>query len=282
MPDATIPLTSGTNNASNGLMFRAALLFTCLASRLVAQSDSASKTLFTARDGELTAAAIVATIAVSHFDPQIARFFTDTTRAHVRKGRRLADVFTHVNETTLTLAGLAAYGAGRLSHSPSLTDVGFHTTEAVFTASVAGQVIRGPLGRSRPRVTNFEDQYDFDWFSGFRHFNNRAFPSIHSSSGFAVATALVQETRLRSPGSVKFVAPLLYVLAATPGLSRMYLGQHWASDVFAGAFMGTLAGLKAVNYSHSHGPSRVERFFMPGQRVEASPGAITLSWSTTF
>jgi membrane-associated phospholipid phosphatase len=73
---------------------------------------------------------------------------------------------------------------------------------------------------------------------------------------------------------VKFVAPVLYTLAATPGFSRMYLGQHWASDVFAGAFLGTIAGLKAVNYSHAHEPSRVQRFFIPADA--------TVSWTVTF
>jgi membrane-associated phospholipid phosphatase len=225
----------------------ATLLALAAVSPAMAQSDSVPKTLFTRRDAEVGAAAVATAAVLSAFDPKIASFFSDTSLSHVRIGDRLDDVFTHVNETTLTLAGIAAYGVGRLSRSPALTDIAFHTTEAVVTASVASQVIRGPLGRSRPKLTNMKDQYDFHWFKGFGQFNYRAFPSIHSSSGFAAATALVQETRIRRPGAVKFVAPVLYGLAMTPGLSRMYLGQHWASDVFAGAVMGTFAGAKAVN-----------------------------------
>src|SRR4051812_45883030 len=136
---------------------RSVLLVLTLAGAAGAQSDSVSKTLFTRRDAAVAGGALVATAAISYFDPRIAAFFSDTSLAHVRAGQRLDDVFTHVNETTLTLAGIAAYGAGRLVKSPTLTDVAFHTTEAVVSASLASQVIRGPLGRSRPRLTGSQD-----------------------------------------------------------------------------------------------------------------------------
>ena len=255
-----------------------------LASPAAAQSDSVSRTLFTRKDAGIAVTALAATAVISQFDTRIAAFFDDTTLSHVRAGQRFDHIFTHVNETTLTAAGILAYGAGRLMKSPALTDVAFHTTEAVVTASLASQVIRGPLGRSRPHVTDSKDQYDFHWFKGFGQFNYRAFPSIHSSSGFAAATALVQETRRRRPGAVKFVAPVLYGLALTPGLSRMYLGQHWASDVFAGAVMGTMAGLKSVNYSHRHPGNRFQDFFVPknGLSIDPSAGGVVLSWGMTF
>ena len=247
------------------------------------QSDT-SKTLLTRRDAGLAVGAIAISAAISHFDPKIASFFGDSALAHVRAGQRLDDVFTRINETTLTIAGIAAYGTGRLMKSKALTDVAFHTTEAIVGASLASQLIRGPLGRSRPRVTNFEDQYDFHWFKGFGEFDYRAFPSIHSGSGFAAATALVQETRLRRPGAVKIVAPILYALALTPGLSRMYLGQHWASDVFAGAAMGTFAGIKAVNYSHAHRDNRIDDLFIPssGFNLSVDRGTFGLTWGRTF
>jgi membrane-associated phospholipid phosphatase len=249
-----------------------------------AQSDSVAKTLLTRKDAQVGAAALVTAAAISYFDPKIASFFSDTSLSHVRAGQRLDDIFTHVNETTLTVAGIAAYGVGRLAKSPALTDIAFHTTEAVIAGSLASQLIRGPLGRSRPHVTGDTNQYDFHWFQGFRQFNYRAFPSIHSSSGFAAATALVQETRLRRPGAVKFVAPLLYGAALTPGLSRMYLGQHWASDIFAGAVMGTLAGLKAVNYSHSHPRNPIDRTMIPsnGLQLLATPNGVGFAWGRTF
>ena len=267
-------------------MIRTLLLIAALgfARPLAAQSDSVPKTLFTARDAKVAGAAVAATVAISVFDTRIAAFFSDTSLSHVRTGQRFDNVFTHINETTLTLAGIATYGIGRLARSQAMTDIAFHTTEAVVTASLASQLIRGPLGRSRPHVTGQQDQYDFHWFKGFGEFNYRAFPSIHSGSGFAAATALVQETRLRRPGAVKVVAPVLYALALTPGLSRMYLGQHWASDIFAGAVMGTFAGMKSVNYSHSHPGNRFQDFFVPtdGFNLDLSSDRFGISWGRTF
>jgi hypothetical protein len=83
---------------------------------------------------------------------------------------------------------------------------------------------------------------------------------------------------------VKVVAPLLYTLALTPGLSRMYLGQHWASDIFAGAVMGTFAGMKSVNYSHSHPGNRFQDFFVPteGLKLDLSGTSVGISWGRTF
>jgi membrane-associated phospholipid phosphatase len=255
-----------------------------IARPLVAQTDSVAKTLLTRTDAKIAAGAVAASVAISFFDPRIAAFFSDTSLAHVRTGQRLDGMFTRINETTLTLAGVAAYGVGRLSGSNDLTDIAFHTTEAIVSASLASQLIRGPLGRSRPHVTNDKDQYDFHWFKGFSEFNQRAFPSIHSGSGFAAATALVRETKIRRPGAVKFVAPVLYGLALTPGLSRMYLGQHWASDIFAGAVMGTFAGYKAVDYSHSHPGNRFQDVFVPsnGLNLSLERGSVGLSWGKTF
>src|SRR4029079_11317466 len=152
----------------------------------------------------------------------------------------------------------------RMAKQPAVADAAFHTAESVAAASLASQMIRGPLGRTRPRnaVPAYENQYDFHAFQGFGHFENRAFPSIHSSSGFAAAAAIVTEVQRRKPSAALAVAIPAYALALTPGLSRMYLGQHWASDVFAGAFVGAFFGSRVVSYSHDHQPTKVDRLFL--------------------
>jgi hypothetical protein len=89
---------------------------------------------------------------------------------------------------------------------------------------------------------------------------------------------------MRTPGARWWLGVPLYALAATPGLSRMYLGQHWASDIFAGAFMGTFAGEKVVRYSHSHPHNRFQDFFVPpgGLNVSMDGGRAGLSWTLEF
>ena len=61
-----------------------------------------------------------------------------------------------------------------------------------------------------------------------------SFPSAHSTSSFAVATAA---TRIAPEAAV------LYVLAAAIAIGRPYLGMHYPSDVLAGALLGTALGL---------------------------------------
>ena len=265
----------------------------CLAARFaVAQSDDSSsshKTFFTARDAALGAGALVASVGLSVFDARIAHWFQDTSLAHVRRGKDLANKLTHINETTLTVGGLVVYGVAKLTKANTVADVAFHVAESVAAASLTAQVIRGPLGRTRPADSlpnpQFGDQYEFRFFKGFTHFQQRAFPSIHSSSGFAAASALVAETKMRDPSAVWFVAVPAYALALTPGLSRMYLGQHWASDILSGAVLGTFYGWRIVDYSHEHPTTPVDRVFLgtvKHARISADRSGINLSWTADF
>ena len=261
----------------------------CFAARLAyAQADSATqKTFFTGRDGAIAAGFLGASAAMSLFDVRIAHFFEDTAHLHVREGQKLDKIFTHINETTLTVGGLAVYGVAKLAHNETVADVAFHMAESVAAASLTAQVVRGPLGRTRPLNTAQQDgdQYRFHFFKGFTNFKYRAFPSIHSSSGFAAASALVAEVKRRDPSAVWPVAIPAYLLAMTPGLSRMYLGQHWASDIFAGAFLGTFYGWRIVDYSHSHPTTRVDRIFLGSvdhARLGLESRGVTLSWGAEF
>jgi membrane-associated phospholipid phosphatase len=250
--------------------------------------DSAThKTFYTQHDGAVAAVFLAASAGLSLFDARIAKGFQDTSRVHVRFGRKADDIFTHINETTLTVGSLAVYTIARFAHARTVADVAFHTAESVVATSLTAQVIRGPLGRTRPRDAErpFEDQYDFHFFQGFTHFQNRAFPSIHSASGFAAASAIVAEVRRRNPGAAWAVGVPAYALALTPGLSRMYLGQHWASDIFAGAFLGTFYGWRVVDYSHTHRTTPVDRLFLgtgDHTNVGLGSGGLSFRWGTTF
>jgi membrane-associated phospholipid phosphatase len=255
---------------------------------LSAQSEPTEihKTFYRQHDAKVAAEFLVASAGISLFDARIARFFQDTTRVHVRAGRELDNIFTKVNETTLTIGGLAVYGIARLAGADAIAATAFHVSSAVAMASITSQVIRGPLGRTRPRDADkpFENQYDFQFMKGFGHFQQRAFPSIHSSSGFAAASAIVAEVKQRNPGATWLVGVPVYALALTPGLSRMYLGQHWASDIFAGAFMGTFYGWRIVSYAHSHPTTPVDRFFLgKAERQRAAvDGAFRVGWTVAF
>jgi len=264
----------------------ACVLTPCLA-RAQSRDTSSSKTFFTAHDALLGAGAAVASAGLSVLDVRIARYFQDTSLTHVRAGRVLDGTFTHINETTLTVGGLALYAVGRIFKLPTVADVSLHVAESVAGASLTAQIVRGPLGRTRPLNTTpqFSDQYEFHFMQGFTHFQNRAFPSIHSSSGFAAASAITAEVHERDPSATWFVGVPAYILALTPGLSRMYLGQHWASDIVSGALLGTFYGWRVVQYSHAHERTPIDRLFLgPADHasVNAGGGRFQISWSTTF
>lgn len=236
-----------------------------------------AKTFFVRRDLVASGVVLVGVGVVSVFDKRIARY-TQSDNVQVSISHRVVNDLTHVNETTLTAAAILGYGVGRLAGSSTIADVGLHTAEATILTSVVSQVIRGPLGRARPSVSP-DDQYHFQFGKGFTHFDNRSFPSLHSATAFAAASALVGEVRERDPGATWFAAPLLYGAAAVPGLTRMYLNQHWASDIVAGAFIGTLLGSRVVSYAHSHRRSKLDRVLLGTTLTPDGRGGAALSFS---
>jgi membrane-associated phospholipid phosphatase len=226
-------------------------LFASTSGAQVRDTTIPDKTFLTRRDLLVSAVAIGATGLLSIYDSDIARA-SQQPRYQSESLHRFALNVSKVNETTLTVAGIATYGIGRLSGNRTVADVGLHATESVVLASLASQVIRGALGRSRPYVTKDTDQYNFKFGKGFSSFDYRSFPSIHTSSSMAVATVITMELHRRHSDATPFVAPILFAAGLLPGLVRIQLDQHWASDVFAGAFMGVFAGYKVVSYSHDH------------------------------
>jgi undecaprenyl-diphosphatase len=62
--------------------------------------------------------------------------------------------------------------------------------------------------------------------------HDASFPSGHAATSFAAATML--------SFSFPRLSPLLYLLAAAVGFSRVYAGVHYPLDVIGGAFLGVL------------------------------------------
>ena len=261
---------------------RLALALLLVAEAASAQSSDTTsrgdKTFLTRRDLVISGVALGATALLSVWDRDIA-VASRESRYQDSSVINFANKASKVNETTLTVGGIVFYGIGRLTKSRTMADVALHATESVVLASVASQLIRGPLGRTRPWVTADTNQYDFQPFHGFKQFKNRAFPSIHTSSSMAVATVLSMETHRRHPRATPYVAPVLFAAGLLPGLARIQLDQHWASDIFAGAFMGAFAGYKVTKYSHDHPRNRFDRALLKASVTQGPNGELLVGFS---
>ena len=82
------------------------------------------------------------------------------------------------------------------------------------------------------------------------------------------------EIRERNQNASRYAAPVLYAVALIPGVTRMYLNQHWASDVVSGAFIGQLIGSRVVHYAHTHNPTKLDRALLATSVTPDANGGI--------
>jgi len=139
--------------------------------------------------------------------------------------------------------GLAAlvYGAGIAGDSPKWKETGEMMGEALILADASTFILKETVGRGRPTTTNSKG--NFKPF-GFRN-DYDSFPSMHTSSSFALASVLAST-------SDNILTKMSYYAAATfVGFSRMYQNKHWASDIVFGAALGELCGRVVTGYHAS-------------------------------
>jgi membrane-associated phospholipid phosphatase len=110
--------------------------------------------------------------------------------------------------------------------------------EALIINGLLTRIAEKSIGRLRPDGTD-----------------TSAFPSGHTSTAFTVAAGLcVQHSRLEIYGGVadKVVCPAALTAATATGLLRIVADRHWATDVLAGAALGSLVGA-TVSWAHMRG-----------------------------
>lgn len=101
------------------------------------------------------------------------------------------------------------------------------------------QIIKNLVTSPRPRLFFTSGQYT-QFIEGVTLSNNSSFPSGHTASAFAVATVLVLTMQNKA-----WQLPILFA-ATLAGYSRMYLAQHFLTDVMMGAFLGFTSGIYSV------------------------------------
>lgn len=107
---------------------------------------------------------------------------------------------------------------------------------AQVIAGLTTQVFKRIFDMPRPKrffAEHFPD-IDLPQVLGVHMHSSHSFPSGHTTSAFALFLALAFLTKRKE---LHF---LYFLLAALVGYSRIYLSQHFASDVLAGSFIGVV------------------------------------------
>jgi undecaprenyl-diphosphatase len=89
------------------------------------------------------------------------------------------------------------------------------------------------IGRPRPWLV-------IEGFEPLVYSHSPSFPSGHTSSSFAFAFAVLPAV------DMKWLKITSVAAATLMGLSRLYVGVHYPSDVVGGAIIGALCGLLSV------------------------------------
>lgn len=234
--------------------------------RKVVPGDTANpkrhQTLFTYRDAALAAAFAGLTVAMFPVDRHVANQLQSENLQAQRLIDRSATGVEWITSPGAFFIGGGLYTVGRLAKKPNLADLGWHGTEALLISSGITGLLKGTLGRARPFVTADTLAHDFKFGGGFGDSDRQSFPSGHTTTAFAAASAVTSEVRRMWPRYTWYVAPVLYGGATLVGLSRMYHNKHWASDVMLGAAIGTFSGIKVVRYSHAHPDNPIDKVML--------------------
>jgi membrane-associated phospholipid phosphatase len=221
--------------------------------------------LLTGKDALLLGAFVLGTTLVAPLDRQVATRLQDPGTQENRFLRTAATGFRLLGSPGSLVAGAGVYLVGRADGQRRAEALGLHSVESILLADILGGGIKALAGRQRPFV-DITNPYSFQLWRGFSSDNYRSFPSGHAINAFAFASTVTRESQFWWPHATWYVGTVFYGGAALVGASRMYNNQHWASDVMAGAAIGTLIGLKVVKYTHSHPGNHIDRELIKGKR----------------
>lgn len=130
------------------------------------------------------------------------------------------------------LGGFAAYGLAAKDREAMDVAVDGALASAIAWG-IAAPVSKLAVGRARPNEE--QGPSHFDPFSG-----DASFPSGHTTLAFSVASVVAAHDKR------PWVRAVSFGLAGSVGLARIHLDAHWASDVLAGAILGTAVGTLVV------------------------------------
>lgn len=236
-------------------------------------ADAAGEPLFTARDALWAGGFAAGTLLVAPLDIQVAEAVRDSLLQKNRWLSHSASGLRFLGFPGAVLVTGGMYAVGRMADRPVLADIGIHSAQAIVIATAVTLGTKSLAGRARP-YADPQNPLNFKLGRGWRDDHYQSFPSGHTTAAFATAAAVTAEIEERWPDSELVVGTALFGAAALVGASRMYHNVHWASDIAAGAAIGTFAGWKVVRYTHSNPDNRVDRWLL-GVTIAPAPGGRT-------
>lgn len=180
--------------------------------------------------GVLAAAALWLDLSVSRY------FLAKPWRGDLDKLIALCEVFGYGGTAAVIILAAATLDPRGWRVVPRLAI-------AAFGAGLLADLIKVVVGRHRPldeKVIPETVMSTFTDWANHQHVHlTQSFPSAHTATAAGLACGLAF---LYPRGKWLFV-----VLAMLTGLQRMHSCEHYLSDVFAGAAVGTLVGILATS-----------------------------------
>jgi membrane-associated phospholipid phosphatase len=251
-----------------GKTFRAVVLLLALGASANAQvADTINKKtpLLVGKDALLLGAFAIGAAAVAPIDMQIANRLQYPGAQENRFLKTAATGFRLLGDPGSVVTGLGIYAVGRIDGQRRVQALGLHSVESILLASALATGIKLTAGRQRP-FADIKNPYNFQLWRGLQGDQYRSFPSGHTVAAFAFASTLTRETQFWWPHASFYIGTVFYGGAGLVGASRMYNNMHWASDVMAGAAIGTIIGLKVVKYTHSHPANQLDSKLIRGNK----------------
>lgn len=152
-------------------------------------------------------------------DEETSRFIRANREGVPKFIREYGEFYGNPENNYLVTSGV--YLVGLITKNEKLRRTGVLLIASATSSGLLQQLIKSAVGRARPLAGLGKDT--FDPFNSSRNFHS--FPSGHALMAFTNAYAIGKQ--FKNP----WVKAGIYTVGAIPGISRLWDGQHWLSDV---------------------------------------------------
>jgi membrane-associated phospholipid phosphatase len=258
-----------------------ALLAFASGAAVAQQADSAAPKLplYSKSDAWLAAGWLVAVGATMPFDEKVAAW-SQSPSVQNSSNTSVSKFFNSYGGEGVIILSVGTYGVARIAGSRKFSELGLRATEAIILSGAITSIAKGIIGRQRPYV-DIDNSHYYAFGKGFGNNDYQSMPSGHTTSAFAFAASVTDETAHLWPKQTWWVATVTYGSATMVGLARIYSNAHWTSDVIAGAFVGTFTALGVNRWHRGHPNSKLDKWLLP-KSVTPTKSGLEMTWSASF